>query len=57
MKKDDIIIYIQVILITIAFFLGIAFAVFQARNPKANNMTFYTEFKSVIIFEKLEKYQ
>lgn len=35
----------------------IAWPVFQWRNPKANNMTYYSEFLNVLKFKRMEKYQ
>lgn len=35
----------------------IMWPIFQWRNPKANSMTYYSEFKSVLSFQKMEKYQ
>ena len=50
-------IVIQVILFVVMAFYGVAFMVFQWRNPKANTMTFYREPGAVIRFAKLDKYQ
>lgn len=44
-------------LIPLLIYSGIAFPMFQWRNPKANEMAFYTEFGSVITFQQMEKYQ
>lgn len=38
-------------------YAGIAFTVFQWRNPTANRLSFYRDFSAVIRFEKLAKYQ
>ena len=47
----------MMIALTILSFYLPAFAIFQLRNPTANNMTFYSEFVHVISFEKMERYQ
>ncbi len=44
-------------LIPLLLYSAIAFPVFQWRNPKANEMTFYSEFGNVITFQRMEKYQ
>lgn len=47
-------------LLLIAFLMlysALAFPVFQWRNPKAKEMTYYTEFGNVITFQRMEKYQ
>jgi hypothetical protein len=36
---------------------GIAFTVFQWRNPTANKMSFWRDFGAVMKYEKLAKYQ
>lgn len=38
-------------------YAGVAFTVFQWRNPLANKMSFYRDFGSVMRFEKLPGYQ
>ena len=45
------------LLVLLMFYSAIAFPVFQWRNPKANDMTYYTEFGNVITFQRMEKYQ
>lgn len=40
-----------------ALYLFAAWMGFQYRNPKANQMSFYRDFVSVIRWEKLEEYQ
>jgi len=40
-----------------AFYSLVAFPIFQWRNPKANQMTYYSEFKNVLTLQKMEKYQ
>lgn len=55
--------YFFKVLVLIFVFLAVTiysaalFPVFQWRNPKANSMTFFTEFRSVLKLEKMEKYQ
>lgn len=44
------------LMLTLAYIV-IAFYAWQARNPKANQMTFYTHFEDVVKFKKLEKFQ
>ena len=39
------------------FYSVVAFTVFQWRNPKANQMTYYSEFGNVLTFQKLDRYQ
>ncbi len=41
----------------IAIYSLIMFPVFQWRNPKANSMTYYSEFGNVLTFQKLDRYQ
>ena len=38
-------------------YIKTAWSVFQWRNPKANQMTFYRELPAVLAFRKLDKYQ
>lgn len=38
-------------------YLAVAANVWAWRNPKANQMTVWREFGSVVTFKKLEKYQ
>lgn len=38
-------------------YAGVAFTVFQWRNPTANRLSFYRDFSAVMRFEKLAKYQ
>jgi len=38
-------------------FVGISVAAWEIRNPKANRATFYTHFKDVITFQKLQQFQ
>lgn len=47
----------MVLLALLMLYSAIAFPVFQWRNPKANDMTFYTEFGNAITFQRMEKYQ
>ena len=49
--------YISITLFAVLLYIGIAWAVFQWRNPKSNEMSFYRHFWSVVTLEKLEKYQ
>jgi hypothetical protein len=35
----------------------INWGIFQWRNPLANEMSFFRDFKEVITFKKMEKYQ
>lgn len=46
-----------VFIYAVIFYLAISSATFQWRNPLANQMSFFRDFKSVVKFEKLEKYQ
>lgn len=46
-----------VLLAEFIFYSACLFPVFQWRNPKANEMTYFTEFKNVLILAKMEKYQ
>lgn len=34
-----------------------AWMTFQYRNPKANAMSFYRDFRAVMLWKKLDKYQ
>jgi len=38
-------------------YIGIAGITWQVRNPKANQMTFWTHFVDAIKFKKLDKFQ
>jgi hypothetical protein len=38
-------------------YVGIAFTVFQWRNPIANGMSIYRDFGAVVTWQKLERYQ
>ena len=38
-------------------FHAVSFAIFQIRNPKANQMTFYTHYSDVVTFKKLVEFQ
>lgn len=49
--------YLSIALLAVFLYFGIAWAVFQWRNPKSNEMSFYRHFWSVVTLEKLEKYQ
>lgn len=49
--------YISIALFAVLLYVGISWAVFQWRNPKSNEMSFYRHFWSVVTMEKLEKYQ
>ena len=39
------------------FYLIVASAAWQVRNPTANEMTMVTEFRSLVTFKKLAKFQ
>jgi len=45
------------LIVLMFWYSAVAFTVFQWRNPKANNMTYYTEFKNVWCFRKMSEYQ
>jgi hypothetical protein len=49
--------WIMVMIYTVSAYGGVAFTVFQWRNPLANKMTFWTEFVAVMRYEKLDRYQ
>ena len=49
--------YLSIALLAVLLYVGIAWEVFQWRNPKSNEMSFYRHFWSVVTLEKLEKYQ
>lgn len=49
--------YIYSILICFLFYFLVSSVVFLWRNPKANQMTVYSEFFNVIKFEKMEEFQ
>lgn len=57
MKTQKIIITLQWLALLCMAYAGIAFTVFQWRNPLANKMSFYRDFGSVMRFEKLSGYQ
>lgn len=46
-----------VLLAEFIFYSACLFFVFQYRNPKANQMTYYSEFKNVLLLAKMEEYQ
>lgn len=48
---------LAVIYLLAFFYIAIACTVWEFRNPKANKTTLLTEFKHVICFEKLPRYQ
>lgn len=47
----------SVLLLLAALYLGVASAAWSFRNPTANDSTLWTEFPSVVTFQKLDKYQ
>ena len=49
--------YLSIALFAVLLYVGIAWGVFQWRNPKSNEMSFYRHFWSVVTMEKMEKYQ
>lgn len=55
-EKKVVKIFSYIFFTTLAYLL-VAFWVFQWRNPKANEMTFYSELFGVITWQKMEKYQ
>lgn len=57
MKTHKTIIILQWLALLCMAYAGIAFVVFQWRNPLANKMSFYRDFGSVMGFEKLPGYQ
>lgn len=49
--------HLSIALFAMLLYVNIAWAVFQWRNPKSNEMSFYRHFWSVVTLDKLEKYQ
>jgi hypothetical protein len=49
--------YFQLFCIPILLYTWVAWTVFSWRNPIANEMSFFRDFGSVMMFEKLDKYQ
>ena len=49
--------YLSIALFAVLLYVVIAWVVFQWRNPKSNEMSFYRHFWSVVTLEKMEKYQ
>jgi hypothetical protein len=47
----------SILLLLAALYLGVASAAWSLRNPTANDSTLWTEFPSVVTFQKLDKYQ
>jgi len=47
---------LALIALAIAFYL-VAFMAFQWRNPKANSMSFFRDFVSIIAFQRIQEYQ
>ena len=45
------------ILCAVSLAHGLAFTVWQFRNPKANRMTVWTYYPDVITFQKLDEFQ
>lgn len=41
----------------LALYFTVASAAWSVRNPTANDSTLFTEFPSVMLFKKLDKYQ
>ena len=48
---------IQIILLIIFTYCGIAMIVFEYRNPLSNDLAFIRDFKSVMTFKRLPQYQ
>lgn len=46
-----------IVISQIAFYSIVLFPIFQWRNPKANEMSFFRDFQSIVLLKKLEKYQ
>jgi len=47
----------HVLVVIVSGFLFVAWLRFQYANPKANSMSFWREFRQVVTFQVLEKYQ
>lgn len=54
--KSEITTWLFSVGIAIGVYLSVAFFVWQARNPLANQMTFYTHFVDMVKFHKLDKF-
>lgn len=48
---------ITIPLLIVLLYSAAAWMTFQARNPKANNMTFWTEFPAVMTWKELPRFQ
>lgn len=57
-KKKNAIVEIVLILIIVMFgYWGICCAIWQVRNPKANQATVYSHVGDVLTFKKLDRFQ
>jgi hypothetical protein len=49
--------FTYVVFLTFVTYMNVAYFIFQWRNPKANEISFYRNFVDVVSFRKLEQYQ
>lgn len=49
--------FLTIVFYAVIVYGGVAFTVFQWRNPTANKMSFWRDFGAVMRYEKLAKYQ
>lgn len=49
--------FFAILIIAFLLYFWLASVIFAIRNPTANGMTSFREFGSVLMFEKLDKYQ
>lgn len=49
--------FLQTIGAIILSYFAVSWMAFQYRNPKANRMTFYSEFTSVVTWKTLRRFQ
>ena len=57
MKTENIGALLVLLFYACVIYAGIAFTVFQWRNPTANRLSFFRDFGAVMTFEKMAKYQ
>lgn len=55
--KDIILCVLAVAFLACSLYMGIAWGVFQWRNPKANQMSYFRDFVSVVTWRRVPNYQ
>lgn len=57
MKRDRLVLFPMLLLWPFTIYSIVLFPIFQWKNPKANQMSYFRDFKDVVLLQKLEKYQ